>query len=381
LHSLERGVFVAGVVDKDYWAARMKEPAPKVSIIMPCLNEERFIGRAIESLVDDYFREHCELIVADGMSDDGTKEIVRSLIDREEAEIHGIKREGQIRLLDNAKRIQSHGLNLGIKEARGEIIVRADAHCVFPAGYVKSCVELLETKRAANVGGTRICVASKEGFVAQAIALAVSHPVGVGDARFQLGNYRGFTEAAYYGTFRRELFEEIGLYDPQARTNEDGELNIRIQKAGKRIYLDSSIKVLYFPRETMGRLARQYFCYGKGRCYTFLKHKRLTSWRQAAPVALVMGLGGALILSIWIPAFLIIPAAYALALLGAALASRFPGIRSRVIGMEDESKNINDSSRSVPVRLRLLMALAWAVMHISWGAGFLARIILGKKTA
>lgn len=115
----------------------------RVSVIMPCLNEEAFIREAVESLVDDFFRKNCELIVADGMSQDGTRRIVEELI-----------KEGlRIRLLENKNKTQAHGLNIGIKEAQGKVVVRADAHCVYPPGYIQRCVEMLEETGAANGGG------------------------------------------------------------------------------------------------------------------------------------------------------------------------------------------------------------------------------------
>jgi glycosyltransferase involved in cell wall biosynthesis len=390
LHSLERGVFVAGVVDKDYWAAKMKETAPKVSIIVPCLNEDRFIGRAIESLIDGYFRENCELIVVDGGSRDRTREIVMGFVDGEKADELGIR--GKVRMIDNPGRAQSAGMNLGIREARGEVIVRADAHCIFPAGYIRKCVDLLERAGAANVGGVMVPQIDETGgenregvegnergkkekkdkrkekrkYVQQAIALAMRHPVGVGDAKFHLGNYSGYVDTVYLGTFWKKLFDEIGFFDVNALTNEDAELNMRILRAGKKIYLDSSIKVGYFPRETFSQLAKQYFKYGRGRCYTVLRHRRVTSWRQVAPVMLVVGLAGAAAVSFVWPWALLLPVAYLVALLVVAVLSKGRAERKEG-GLLRYARN-----DSLPVRL--LMAVAFAVMHVSWGAGFISRL-------
>jgi len=338
---------------------------PRVSIVMPCNNEERFIGRAIESLIDDYFHGNCELIVVDGGSEDRTREIVMDYVEGEKADELGIR--GKVRMIDNPGRLQSKGLNLGIKEARGEIIVRADAHCVFPAGYVRRCVELLETTGAANVGGVMQPVEWNNNSGQSAIVLALQHPVGVGDARWHLGKYSGYVDTVYLGTFRKKLFDEIGLFDQVAHTNEDAELNLRIVKSGGKIYLDSSLQVAYFPRESLGQLARQYFNYGRGRCYTTLKHRRLTSWRQVAPVVLVVGLAGAAAVSFVWPWALLFPAAYLLTLTVVAMLSK--GRAERKEG------RLLRFARNDSLPVRLLMAAAFAVMHISWGAGFISRFI------
>ncbi|MDH7514133.1 MAG: glycosyltransferase family 2 protein [Clostridiales bacterium] len=364
---------------------------PRISVVMPCYNEERFIGRAIESLIDEYFRENCELIVIDGGSEDRTREIVMGFVDGEKADEVGIR--GKVRMIGNPGRLQSIGMNLGIKEASGEIIVRADAHCIFPAGYVRRCVELLETTGAANAGGAMVPLIEetnggnggvdegnkrdekenkdkrkeKRRHVQRAIALALQHPVGVGDAKFHLGNRSGYVDTVYLGTFWRKIFDEIGFFDPDAPANEDAELNMRILRAGKKIYLDSSIKVAYFPRETLKQLVKQYFKYGRGRCYTVLKHRRVTSWRQVAPVALVVGLAGAVAVGFVWPWALLLPAAYLVALLVVAVLSK--GRAERKEG------GLLRYARNDSLPLRILMAVAFAVMHISWGAGFISRLL------
>ena len=325
-----------------------------VSVVMPCFNEEAYFRQAAESLIDDYFREKCELIVVDGMSVDGTREIAAGL------QHAGIR----LKLLENENRTQAFGLNLGIMEARGKYIVRADAHCIYPPGYVKSCVTLLEKTGAGNVGGMML-PKGKDDYQ-KAIALAFQHPLGVGDAKWHLGNFQGDVDTVYLGNYRRDLFEEIGLFDTNCRTNEDSELDIRILKAGKRVYLDSTIQVIYFPRETFRKLVKQYFFYGRGRAYTTFKHRKITSWRQLAPQCLVLGLPVSLILSLWQPLFLLFPALYVGAVFGISLLSR-------------------RKSREITEKQRLLMAAACILMHVSWGVGFLAyalsRLRFRKKRA
>jgi succinoglycan biosynthesis protein ExoA len=315
-----------------------------VSVVMPSFNEETYIRQAAESLTDDYFRENCELIVVDGKSVDRTREIVAGL------QHAGIR----LKLLENENRTQAFGLNLGIMEARGKYIVRADAHCIYPPGYVKSCVTLLEKTGAGNVGGMML-PKGKDDYQ-KAIALAFQHPLGVGDAKWHLGNFQGDVDTVYLGNYRRDLFKKIGLFDTNCRTNEDSELDLRILKAGKRVYLDSTIQVIYFPRETFRKLVKQYFFYGKGRAYTTFKHKKITSWRQLAPQCLVLGLPVSLILSLWQPLFVLFPALYVGAVFSISLLSW-------------------RKSREITEKQRLLMAAACILMHVSWGVGFLAHAL------
>jgi glycosyltransferase involved in cell wall biosynthesis len=307
---------------------------------MPCYNEERFIARAIESLTDEYVQKHAEILVVDGMSTDKTLEIAAGYAEK----------NVPVRILKNEKRLQCHGLNLGISQAKGDIIVRVDAHSAYPEGYVKKLVQLLESTDAANVGGVMLPIGHTP--VQQAIAFAMRHPIGVGDARFHLGNYKGYVDTVYLGAFRKEIFDKVGLYDTNCRTNEDAELNIRILKQGGKIYLDGSIEVEYLPRDSFAKLAVQYFRYGKGRAYTTVKHRRMTSFRQLAPPLLVLGLTASLVLSFFQPLFLVFWGCYILPVLAAALFTR----RKIRLGL----------------MRRFLAGMAFMIMHITWGAGFLS---------
>ena len=321
----------------------------KVSIIMPCYNEGKFIGRAIESLLDDYVIEQGEILVVDGLSSDNTAAIVTGYI----------KQNFPVKLLKNEKKLQCFGLNQGILAARGEIIVRVDAHSFYPGGYVRRLVELLEQTGAANVGG--VMLPKGESPVQEAVALALQHPIGVGDAKFHLGNYKGYVDTVYLGAFPKVIFDTVGLYDTNCRTNEDAELNIRILKNNGKIYLDSTIQVEYLPRDSFGKLAVQYFHYGRGRAYTTVKHRQVTSYRQVAPSLLVIGLLGSLLLSFFNPLFLIFWGCYLLALLSVVL--------------------FTWCKRNISLKIRLLMGIAFAVMHTSWGFGFLSYFIIptGKR--
>jgi glycosyltransferase involved in cell wall biosynthesis len=317
---------------------------PKVSIIIPTYNEDDYVEDCLDSLVDGFVAKNGEVIVADGRSTDQTRELVGKYIKNHPSV--------SISLLDNPKKHQAHGLNLGIKRSLGRFVVRADAHAVFPKNYVQRCVELLEKTGADNVGG--VMRAKGAGGFQNLAALAMSHPIGVGDAKFHLGRESGYVDTVYLGTFRKDLFKKLGFFDPYQ--NQDAEFNLRILDSGGKIFLDNSIKVDYFPRNSLGGLISQYFNYGRGRCRTTLKHRRFTSFRQLAPILLVLGLFDSFFLSaLGSSLFLLVPISYAAAMLLFSFLS-----------LEKSSHRLIQS---------LSLALIFMSMHISWGVGFWAYLL------
>jgi len=321
----------------------MNDFVPKISVIMPCLNEETYITKAVEGLIDDFFIETCEIIIVDGRSADKTLDEIRRLIEK------GYR----IRLIHNEKKLQNFALNLGIKSAQGEIIARADAHCIYPSGYLKKCYELLEREKADNAGGMFYPVG--ETPRQKEIAWAMRHPFGNGGCKFKIENYRGYAEGTYLGMYRKEIFNKIGYFDTTAKTNEDSELNIRLLKSGGKIFVDTSIKVIYRPRKTIRALARQFFNYGIGRCNTTLKHKTFTAARQLGPVIIVPLMVVSLGLSFVHVAFLAVPLLYGLTVLTGSFLYRY--------------------GERVSFKSRLIIAICIIVMHFSWGVGFLKRLI------
>ena len=216
-----------------------------VSVIIPVYNEERYIQRCIESLINQsYPRDKMEWIVIDGNSDDRTYEILSHFL-------------GQypIRILSNPKRTTPSSLNMGIKEANGVYLIRFDAHAFFPPDYIENCVNCLEATDADNVGGYVETVA--EGFWGKAIAKVLSSRFGVGDSRFRIGGESGYVDTVPFGAFRREVFKKVGLFDEDMIRSEDNDINARIQQNGGKVFLSEKIHSIYFCRDTVPALLKQ----------------------------------------------------------------------------------------------------------------------------
>ncbi len=318
----------------------------QISVIIPTYNEEDAIVNCIESLTDgDLPRDKLEFVIADGNSSDNTLKRIE--------DFSGGHPDIRIRVVNNPHRTQGYGLNIAIQNADkdSEIIIRADAHSIYPANYIADCVKRSLSTNADNVGG--VMVPLGKGFLQRAVSFCMSHPLGVGNAQFHLGNHSGFVDTVYLGCFKRAVFEKVGLFDPAMTPNEDAELNLRIRKSGGTVYLDSNIRVGYFPRDTLAKLARQYFRYGQGRCRTSKKHRAFTSIRQVVPPFWTV-LTLVLLLLSWRSVFFVFPlAAYVLVLL---LVSMYGAYRKR--------------DRAV-----LLSPMCFGVMHYAWGLGFLSELL------
>jgi len=254
------------------------EEQPTVTVAMPCLDEARYIESCLESvLAQDYPADRLEILVADGGSKDGTRELVSRFA----------ARDPRVRLVDNRARFQAAGMNAAIRLARGDVIVRMDVHCDYAPDFVRKCVEVLKRTGADNVGGA--ARARARTAFQQALCAALDSPLGVGGSAYRSSNREGYVDTVFPGAFPRRVFEQVGLFDPGAVTNEDAELNQRIIAAGGKVYLSREIVVHYYPRESFGALARQYFRYGRGRARTLLKHRKLLSLRPVIPAAMVAG--------------------------------------------------------------------------------------------
>lgn len=251
---------------------------PLVTIAVPCWNEEKHIEACVEDIFSqDYPADRIEVLIGDGMSTDRTREILARLGER----------HPNLRVIDNPRRLQAAAMNSMIEAAKGEVIVRMDVHARYASDYVTRCVEVLEETGAVNVGGAQRAIA--ETFFQRALCAALESPLGMGGAKYRSADAEGFVDTIFLGAFKKEIFAEVGNYDPNAITNEDAELNQRILDAGKKLYLSRKIVVQYYPRDSFKGLAKQYYKYGVGRARTLLKHRTFPTPRPALPFLMVVG--------------------------------------------------------------------------------------------
>jgi succinoglycan biosynthesis protein ExoA len=253
------------------------EIVPLVSVVIPCRNENTHIESCVRSMLSQERPEGgFELIVADGISDDGTREVLRRLA----------REEPLLQVLDNVGRIVSTGLNAAIKAARGQIIVRIDVHTSYAADYLRQCVATLRESGADNVGGPWSAVG--DGYVGRAIAAVFHSPFGSGGARAHDLEYEGPVDTVYLGCWRRSVFERIGVFDEELVRNQDDELNLRLRRAGGMIWQSTRIKSWYRPRNSLAQLLQQYTQYGYWKVRVIQKHRVPASWRHLVPAAFVL---------------------------------------------------------------------------------------------
>jgi len=316
---------------------------PYVTVIMPIQNEAEFIRRSLGAvLAQDYPSDLMEVLIVDGMSTDQTYKIIRQLIAESGCE--------RVRLLENKGRIVPTGMNLAIRESKGDIIVRVDGQTVIAPDYVRQCVLTLRRTDADSVGGRMSAVGATS--FGEAVALATSSPFGVGGARFHYSDQEEWTDTAYMGAWPRRVFEQIGLFDERLVRNQDDEFSYRLRAAGGRILLSPHIKSEYTVRSTPWFLFKQYFQYGFWKILVLQKHTFQMRSRQFVPPVFALALSSSLVFALlgwgcWLLALIL--AAYLLANLSASFYI---------------------SSRS-GWRYLALLPLTFAILHLSYGFGFL----------
>lgn len=223
---------------------------PYVSIILPVRNEERYITPCLRSIsAQTYPKENMEVLIAEGMSDDETLGRI--------AEYDSIDEDLDINVLKNQKQTVSAGLNLGFRNAKGEVVIRMDAHALYATDYIEKCLAVSESTGAANVGGPALALPGDETTMARAIALAHHSPFGLGGGAFRNPEADGFVETVWPGCFRREVFDKVGYLDERRTRTEDIDFNARLRAAGYTIYLSPLIKARYYCRTTLWETWKQ----------------------------------------------------------------------------------------------------------------------------
>lgn len=253
---------------------------PKVSIVIPTLNEERYIAALLDSIdAQTYPRDHVEVIVADGGSSDATRAIVEQRSEQASA--------GSVRLVENALGSTAGGLNTGAKEATGEVIIVVGAHSELDRDFVRANVAALQESGAAATGGPIETVG--EGEAAAAIAAAMSHPFGVGDARFRYATEPGDVDTIAFAAYRREVFDVLGGFDLARDKAEDDDFNYRLRKQGGRLYLTPAVRSTYYSRASFSGLWKQYSGYGAAKGRAFMDDPGALGPRHFVPMAVVVG--------------------------------------------------------------------------------------------
>ena len=327
---------------------------PAVSIVVPCRNERAHIEEVLQSiLTQEAPPGGFEVIVADGLSDDGTREIL----------IRMAGEDSRLSILDNPGAIVSTGLNAAIRMARGKIIIRMDAHTNYATDYVSQCVQLLSETAADNIGGPWI--AKGEGRIGKAIAAAFQSSFANGGARAHDPNHSGPVDTVYLGCWRREIFDRIGFFDEELVRNQDDEFNLRLARNGGKIWQSVKIKSWYHPRESLRHLFAQYFQYGYWKALILQKHRLPASIRHVLPASFLLMLLVLLVSSVFsVTAFWVW-----LFLLGLYAAFN---ITASLLTAASSGWN-----------LFLLLPSVFATFHVTYGWGFLRGladfIILRRK--
>lgn len=323
--------------------AKATDGPPFVSVLIPMRNEERYIEPCLRSLArQDYPRDRFEVLVMDGASTDRSRELTQSV-----AQTEGLA----LRLIDNPGRTTARGLNLGLREARGDVIVRVDAHTAVAPDFLTESVAALRESDADGVGGPIESVG--EGLVGGAIALAMSSPFGVGNAHFRYSRETRYTDTVAFPAYRRELFDQVGAFAEDIEHGEDDEFNYRLGDAGKKLLLTPRIRSTYFTRSSFPALFRQYLGYGRAKVQVLRCHPRRARLRQFVPAVFVA----------------------TLAALGAlSLVCRLSRRALAVVALTYLAASLVFSVRIAARRgwryLPLLPA-AFACLHIAYGVGFL----------
>jgi glycosyltransferase involved in cell wall biosynthesis len=337
----------------------MERNLPLVSVVVPCRNEEKFIGQCLESIIrQDYPKEKLEVLVVDGMSNDKTRGVVARYVGE-----HPF-----IKLLDNFEIFTPFALNIGIKKSQGEIIIRMDAHAKYSQDYIVECVKNLQKYNADNVGGSLVVVASKNGSLfSRAIAWALSSVFCAGNAHYKTihsGSPR-FVDTVLGGCYKRELFDRMGLFNEKLPRCQDIDFNMRLTSIGGKILLVPNIFVYYYPRASLKNYFFRDLTSGEWIIYSSKFMRRPLKLRHYLPAICFFGAIGLLVAGFWKLVFWLVLAGLAAVYVFLSL---FFSVRI--------------AAKERNWRFVFLMPLAFASRHLAYGLGSvlgLAKLILNKK--
>ena len=319
---------------------------PEISIVIPCLNEEKNIQSLLEAILQQTVAlNKLEVIISDGNSEDKTRQIISDFAERHP--------DLSIHVLDNLIRRIPAGLNQAIRAAKGPIICRMDAHAIPAPDYVQLSVDALRSECGDNIGGVIDIKPGADTWIGRAISIATAHPLGVGDAKYRWTKKAEEADTVAFGTFYKSKVEEVGYYNEKLFANEDYEFNSRLRSGGGKVWIDPAIRAVYFSRSTLSSLAKQYFFYGYWKVRMLRLYPKSLRWRQALPPIFVLGV---LMLSL-LAGF--IPLAFSILWIGF-------GLYVLILLIAATQKACQHSDASLIAGI----PLAIATMHFCWGSGF-----------
>ena len=330
--------------------------SPTISIIVPCYNEVRTIGALLEAVAAQTLpASQLEMIIADGGSDDGTRQAIQAFTSNHP--------DLRLRIVDNPARSIPAALNVAIAHASGAAVIRLDAHSAPAPDYVQRCLETLDRTQAANVGGVWEIHPGSDTWIGRGIAAAAAHPLGAGDARYRIQGEEGPVDTVPFGSYRRQWLERVGGFNEGLLTNEDYEYNVRIRSLGGVVWFNPAIRSGYLARPDLPGLARQYARYGFWKARMLLGYPGSLRWRQALPP--VFACGTLLLL----------------------LASLFNGLARVAVAIEWGAYlgilllfGLSEALRRRKAPILVSFPLALITIHFAWGGAFWAGIVSGLLT-
>ncbi len=320
-----------------------------ISIIIPCRNEKNFIGMCLDSIIaNDFPKDSVEVFVVDGISEDGTRDIIMDYA----------QKYPFIRLLDNPEKVTPVAMNRGIKEANGDYIMVLSSHSKVNNNFIKANVESLEENTADCVGGILITLPANDNLLAQVIAFVLSNPFGVGNSYFRIGfKDPKYVDTVPFGCYKKEVFRKIGLFDEDLVRNQDDEFNFRLNKNGGKVLLTPNIVSYYHARDSLLKLWKMYYQYGYFKPLVAKKLNAVLTWRQLTPACFIGSLITSIILSLIVQQLIWLPFLIMLLYLVTNLAFSF-------------SIALNKGLKYI-----FLLPVAFATLHFSYGIGYLKGIL------